>query len=390
LREGLPVIKIQTASTSEIDDIGDAIDEILGQLDLEGLGKSSVGILFSCYEFIESGVFSALCKRLPFEVVGMTTIASASGDDFGMYRLSLAVLTSDVITFETSVTAPFSIDNYENEIESAYQRARGKLPGDPSFIITFFPFMDNVSGSDILRSFNKTCDGIPIWGSVSSGMDMTYEHCRTLWSEGADKKSLAMLLIHGPVEPKFIVTSIPARNMRDSSAIITESEGCVIKKVNGVRFDKYLDSVGLAITNVKESTTVPLMISYEDGASPVAIAIYSMRDDGSALCGGETPQDSVLVIGQIDRDGVIETARESMEAAMSCGKKNVILMLPCVTRYIMLAPQHDDEMQEALKLIGGKNHYMMGYSGGEVCPMLGADGKYHNHHHNYTFSVCVF
>ncbi|MDR1875946.1 MAG: FIST C-terminal domain-containing protein [Synergistaceae bacterium] len=381
---------MQTASTTEIDDIDDALGEILGQLDLDGLGRSSAGILFSCYEFIETGVVGALCERLPFDVIGMTTIASASGGDSGMYRLCLAVLTSDVVSFEASVTPPLSVDNYDGEIRAAYRRAREKLPGTPSFIISFFPFSEEISGADIMKSFNGTCGDVPIWGSVASGMDMTYEHCRTLWSAGVDRTVLAMLLIHGPIEPEFIVTSIPGRNIRDSSAIITESEGCVIKKVNGMRFDKYLESVGFVVRNIRDSTTVPLMISYGDGAKPVAVGIYYIRDDGSALCGGETPQDSVLVLGRIDRDGVIETARESMELAMAYGKKNGMLLLPCVTRYIMLAPRHEEEMQLILEAVAGKIPYMMGYSGGEVCPMRGADGKYHNHYHNYTFSACVF
>ncbi|MDR1885318.1 MAG: FIST C-terminal domain-containing protein [Synergistaceae bacterium] len=381
---------MQTASTTEVDDIDDALAEIFGQLDLDGLGRSSLGIIFCCYEFVETGVLGAICGKLPFDVIGMTTIASASGGEFGMYRLCLTVLTSDAVSFGTSVTSPFSADNYEGEIRAAYQRAREKLPGDPSLIVSFFPFMDEISGADIMRSFNETCGGVPTWGSVASGMDMTYEHCRTLWNNGADKRTLAMALICGPIEPKFIVTSIPERNMRDSSAIITESEGCVIKKVNGMRFDEYLKSIGLVIRNIKESTTVPLMISYGDGAKPVTLGIYHMRDDGSALCGGETPQDSVLVIGQIDREGIIETARESMRAAMSYGKKNGMLLLPCVTRYIMLAPRNDDEIQLVLSAAHGKIPYMMGYSGGEVCPMQSSDGKYHNHYHNYTFSACVF
>jgi hypothetical protein len=323
-------------------------------------------------------------------VIGMTTMASASENDSGVYRLCLTVLTSDDVSFETAVTPPISLGNYESEIETAYRRARGKLPGDPSLIISFFPLMGEISGADILKSFDRICGGIPIWGSVASGMDMTYEHCRTLWNAGADKTVMAMLLVHGPIEPKFIVTSIPERNMRDSSAIITESEGCVIKKVNGVRFDKYLESVGLAIRNIKESTTVPLMINYGDGSEPVALGIFAMRDDGSALCGGETPQDSVLVIGQIDRDGIIETAYASRDAAMDSGKKNGLLLLPCVSRYIMLTPRQEEEMQLVMRAVDGRIPYMMGYSGGEVCPMQGKDGKYYNHFHNYTFSACVF
>ncbi|MDR1929802.1 MAG: FIST C-terminal domain-containing protein [Treponema sp.] len=384
------MIEMRTAHTTEIDDIDDALEELLGQLNTAGLKKNSVGILCTGYDFIETGVTAALCERLPFKVIGMTVMAGASGDAFGVYRLDLAVLTSDDVLFETAVTPPLTGDNYEAEIAAAYNEARGKLPGDPAFIISFFPFIGALSGADILKSFDKTAGGVPIWGSVSSDMDMSYVHCRTVWSGGADKSVLAMTLVHGPVTPEFVVTAIPERNMRDSSAIVTESEGCTIKKVNGMRFDKYLESVDLVMRVGKESTTIPLVINYGDGSKPVTVAIYAMSEDGSAVCGGEVPQGSVLIIGQIDGDGILETAGESVSQLLNTGKKNGLLMFPCVSRYIMLSPRQDEEMKLAVESFGGKLPYLMGYSGGEICPVLGKDGRYYNRYHNYTFSACIF
>ncbi|MDR1471313.1 MAG: FIST C-terminal domain-containing protein [Synergistaceae bacterium] len=381
---------MQTASTAEIDDVDYALGEILEQLDLEALGKNSVGVLLCYYEFIETGIVNALSERLPFDVIGMTTMASASGSDCGMYRLCLCVLSSDDVSFEIAVTPPISLGNYESEIETAYRRARGKLPGDPSFIISFFPFLRDVSAAELLKSFDKTCGSVPIWGSVSGDMDTSYEHCRTLWNAEADIATLAMLLVHGPIEPKFVLTSIPERNMRDSSAIITKSEGCVIKEVNGMRFDKYVKSVGLVLRGTEESSTIPLLINYGGGSKPVALAIYDMRDDGTALCGGEIPQGSVLIIGQVDYDGIIETTGASMDTLMAQEGKNGLLLLPCVSRYIMLAPRQEDEMRAILRTVDGKIPFIMGYSGGEICPVLENDGKYHNRHHNFTFSACLF
>jgi hypothetical protein len=381
---------MQTAYTTEIDDIGDALSEIFGQIDLDGLGKNSIGLLYSCYDFIETGVVRALCERLPFDVIGMTTMASASGGNSGMYRLCLTILTSDEVSFEPAVTSRLSRDNYEREIDAAYRKAREKLPGDPAFIISYFPFIGDLSAADLLKSFDKTCEGISIWGSVASGMDMSYEHCRTLWNGEADKQVLAMLLVHGPIEPQFIVTSIPEKNIRDSYAIITESEGCTLKKVNDMKFDEYIESMGLVLRIGQDATTIPLMVNYGDDSKPVALAIYGTDEEGGVVCGGEMPEGASFAIGQIDYDGIIETAKTSIEQALRCGKKNGLLMLPCVTRYIMLSPQQDDEFNLVAQMVGGQIPYAMGYSGGEVCPVPDKAGKYHNRHHNYTFSLCVF
>jgi hypothetical protein len=198
-----------------------------------------------------------------------------------------------------------------------------------------------------------------------------------------------MLLLHGPVTPEFIVTSIPENNIRDSNAVITESDGCTLKKINDVRVDEYLESVGL-LMRAEDVTTLPLMVHYGDDSKPVALAIYGMDEEGGILCGGEVPQGSLLAVGQIDSDGIIETAKMSVEQVLGCGKKGGVLMHPCVTRYIMLAPHQDEEFRLVAQVFEGRIPYAMGYSGGEVCPVRAGDGTYHNRCHNYTFSVCVF
>jgi hypothetical protein len=132
------------------------------------------------------------------------------------------------------------------------------------------------------------------------------------------------------------------------------------------------------------------MVDYGDGSKPVALAIYGMNADGSALLGGEAPQGAAFSLGEIDYEGIIETARLSLEQALKTGKKDGLLMLPCVSRYLMLAPRSEDEMKLVMELTGDALPHTLFYSGGEICPIRDRDGKLHNHHHNYTFSACVF
>jgi hypothetical protein len=64
-------------------------------------------------------------------------------------------------------------------------------------------------------------------------------------------------------------------------------------------------------------------------------------------------------------------------------------MLPCVTRYIVLHPNSDAEIKKVIEKVGDKIPYWLAYSGGEICPVRGKDGKLRNRLHNYTFSACV-
>jgi hypothetical protein len=386
---GLHMIKMQTAYTTEIDEIDDAVAEIVGQLDLTKLEKNSVGIIVACYDFIESEVVHALCEHLPFSIIGMSTMGNASKYGLGMYGLCLTVLTSSEVEFATALTQPLNLDNYKQEIDSAYKNTLASIPGAPAFIISFFPYMHDVSVADLVKTFSASCNDIPIWGSVSSGLDTSYDHCRTIWNGKVEQHSLAMLLCYGPIEPEFFVTAIPDRNIREDRAIITGSDGCTLKSINGVPAQEYMNSLNISVYK-GEYATIPLLVYYNNDSNPVALGIYTSNDDGSVLCAGEMPEGAAIGMGIIDSEGIIETARESINTIFKSSKKNGLLMLPCVTRYVMLAPNQNSEMEYVSEALGEKIPYMLAYSGGEICPMRGEDGKWHNHLHNFSFNVCIF
>ena len=76
------MIKMQVARTSEIDELDMAIDEIKSQIDFSALKKNAGGIIFCHIDFVESGLVEALCETLPFNVIGMTSMAGASEDGY--------------------------------------------------------------------------------------------------------------------------------------------------------------------------------------------------------------------------------------------------------------------------------------------------------------------
>jgi hypothetical protein len=379
-----------TAYTTEIDETEDALAEIMGQLDLNSLKKNSVGIITCHFDFTDTGFLGELCEKLPFDVVGMTTMASANRHGMGMYALSLTVLTSDEVVFETAMTGPLKPGDYKGAIEAAYSETVKKLPGPPSLIITFFPFFKNLSGALIHRAFDEVCGGVPFWGSAAAGADASYGHSNVFRGGEVAEDRLVMILLHGPVNPEFIVVSIPTKNIRKDRGTITDSDGCLLKRVNGISALKYLENLGLTI--IKDaSVTAPLMVYYEGSSVPVAVGIYSVDDDGNLLCGGEMTKGASLAVGEITNEGIMATAGESMTRLLECGKRDGALLLPCVSRYVMLAPEHDIEQKLIIEKLENGNvmPFMAAYSGGEICPVRDEAGVLRNRFHNYTFSVCV-
>jgi hypothetical protein len=102
------------------------------------------------------------------------------------------------------------------------------------------------------------------------------------------------------------------------------------------------------------------------------------------------PVGCTISLGSIDSLGIIETMRSSIAELWEFDERSGLLMFPCVTRYIMLSPNQNEEMETVLELVDGKLPYLLCYSGGEVCPVKAGDGKYYNRFHNYTFSACIF
>ena len=385
------MIKMMTAYTEEVDEVEDGLDEIMGQVSFGDLKKNSVGLVTCHIDFAHSGFIGKLCEKLPFDIIGMTTMASANQHGQGMYSLSLSVLTSDDVAFSTGMTGALRPDNYRNKIIAAYADTAGKLPGKPSLIFPFFPYLSDLSGALMHRCFNEACGGIPFYGSLATNINVSYERCHAFRNDESDEDGMVMLLMHGPVDPEFVLVSVPTENIRRNRGLVTGSDGCLLKEVNGLPANKYMETLGITLINDAPIVT-PLMVYYEKCTEPVALGMYSVNDDGSIMCGGELPAGASVAIGEITSDGILASAREGMNRVLGCGKRNGAVILPCVSRYVMLVPNQNDEMSIITSMMdeGRTMPFAAGYSGGELCPVPDEAGVLRNRFHNYTFSACVF
>ena len=383
------MIQMMTAYTEEVDEVDDALAEIFGQIDTGKLKKNSVGLITCHFDFVEAGVIKALCEKLPFEVIGMTTMASANPLGCSMYALSLTVLTSDDVLFQTAVTKPLTRENFQQEIRAAYTDACGKLSGDPAMIIGILPYLRDLGGADLVRAIDTICKGTPFWGGIATNVDVSYESCLAFRSDSLEPGVLPMILMRGNVNPEFVVISIPKKNIRENRGIITDSDGCNLKAVNGIPVLEYTESLGVSMTK-NAAGTMPLMVYYEGTAEPVALGVFTVNDDGSLSCAGDMHKGAAIALGEISPDGILSTTGEAVKRVLESGKKGGALMLPCITRYMMLAPKQEGEMSFVSGMMQeGNMPFMLGYSCGEICPVRDESGKLRNRYHNYTFSVCV-
>jgi len=132
------------------------------------------------------------------------------------------------------------------------------------------------------------------------------------------------------------------------------------------------------------------MVYYDTASEPVTLGFYAMYDDSSVLTGGEMPVGTAFSIGSIDAQGIFESTIQGLKRITDMPNRSATLLLPCVTRYLMLAPDQEAELRLIQDTLTPTHMpFMMGYSGGEICPMPDAEGVLRNRFHNYTFCVCV-
>ncbi len=384
------MVKTFTAFTCEIDDVGAAVREILEGLNLAAnLKKNAVGLINCHSDFIESGVVAALCSKLPFETVGTTTIACSCPGKIDRALLTVCVLTSDEIVFSTALTESISQEQ-EETIRRAYSPALAKLGARPKMALAYAPLLNHVSGDRILSVMDRVTGELPVFGTVSVDHTIDYHTSQVIHNGKVSSDCMAFALIGGDIEPEFFVVNISESRIVKQKAIITASDGSLLKEVNGMPVLRYFETLGISEKDIiSGANVIPFVIDYNDGTDPITRAIFALTPEGYAVCGGEMPVNSTLSIGSIDHSDVNATSM-SIAKTIAALNPSGVLLFSCVARYYVQGFDNLSEMSNIAGELDGVVEYQLCYSGGELCPMRTAAGKLFNRVHNDTLIICAF
>ncbi|MDR1025440.1 MAG: FIST C-terminal domain-containing protein [Treponema sp.] len=385
------MVNMLSAISAQIDDPEAAAAEILEQLDIgRNLRTNSIGLVACNYEFIDAGALEVLEKALPFDIVGVTTLGNAARGHCGSDYLSISVLTSDDVRFSCAVTGEITEENLVEEISGGFKRAGESLGASPGFILTYLPIIGSLGAAAFFNEIKRLSGDTPVFGAFACDQTLKFHESRVIFNGKGYRKSLALVFMEGNIHPRFFVTSIPERDMQQQHALITESEGVILKKVNHMPLLDYLDTLGLTRDGgIDVLATIPFIINYRDGSKPVAMGIYNITPEGHGRCVGEVPVNSTLSIGLLDYENIMDTAEATVSQFLGYRDINGILMYPCLTRNMMLGLNGADEMKKIISLLGDAAPYQICYAGGEICPTENADGKLVNRVHNFTFVACI-
>ncbi|MDR2170429.1 MAG: FIST C-terminal domain-containing protein [Planctomycetaceae bacterium] len=388
-----------TAFTYEVDDIEVAVSEILGQLRLgENLLKNSVGIIHCSTDFVDSGVFRAICGELSFPVAGITTLGSAVHDELGEIILTVMVLTSDVVNFSVGLTEPIKSRN-ELVLREAYEAATANLSGKPALAISYFPLSTAVFGAGgdfVATTLSQISGGVPVFGTMPIDNTHDFHEARILYNGDDYYDRFAFILIQAEgLKPRFYLISISDEDIRKERGVVTEARGNLLYSVDGIPVLEYLKSkLGLALDERDPSSVhmIPLLMDFGDGATPVVRAMNSFNDDNVAVCSGELFNGVTLLTGKFNKEIVLRTTAQILQKILEAEEAaNGLLIYSCAARYWTLGLDSTAEleiMRDALAK--SKIPYLTGYSCGELCPVQNPNGEQISRMHNYTFIACAF
>lgn len=385
-------MKMLRAFTFEVDEPELAVSEILEQLDYDNNRLAhSVGIVTCHPDFIESGVLRAISEALPFEVVGSTSLASATDGDMGIEILTLAVLTSDEVSFCTALTESLW-DEQTAPIKKAWETALAALPAPPSLILTYQPMMNHVGGEKLAMDISVASGGIPLFGTLTCDHNFDFSQAYSICNGECYKDRLVMVLLNGPVSPRFFHISIEVKDQMQQKAVITGSAVNVLQSVNDMPAVDYLASLGLERDGTIDGTVaIPFLVDYNDGTQPVCRGVFMVTEEGWAVCGGDVPEGALLSTATLDYDDVMHTTGKVLDAVQKAAKPgDSLLLVSCNSRSVALGTEPLAEMELVRDRLSGVLPYHMLYSGGEICPVHAEGGGTRNRFHNFSFTACLF
>jgi hypothetical protein len=402
------MIKILNAYTQELDDHGKAVREILEPLEIKkSLLKNSVALLFCHIKFIETGVMEAVCKNLPFDVLGCTSLffgvpattgtpanVSASAVDGGVI-LTVTILTSDDISFAAGVSGPLNEKNVEECVQELYRRTASSPGEPPSLVFTFPPTMTRVPADVMAECLDRACGGAPIFGSVALDMGIHIQHPKTIFKNsgesGAFNDRMVLLLFRGRVNARFFHSSFPAKSIQSWDAVITEAVENRIISINNRPALSFIKDLGFFQNDMGESVMVyPLVVEYPDNSTNVVV-LQDIDSEGQLLCSRSVKTGGVLNVGAISADSVFESARAMARSLKNGNSGTGFFMFSCFLRNVVLGGSSQEEFELVCKELDGyKGSWLFFNSGGELCPGYTENGELVNLFHQFALIACQF
>ncbi|MDR1471230.1 MAG: FIST C-terminal domain-containing protein [Synergistaceae bacterium] len=380
----------------ELDDADAAVAEIKAGLEDFPLMENTVGIIMCDPEYIDSGIYEAVCAALPFPVAGATTMTQAVEGEAGILMLTVFVLTGNDVFFSVAMTEEIVAGNDAlTPTRACFAEAVRRLPSEPRLILAFPPFIADNAGDAYVEALTELCPGVPIFGTIAISDSIAFDNCSTLCNGEASLTKMALIVAAGAVNPRFLIATVDDHNKTPYSGEITKSEKNIVREINGVSTYEYFADIGLAKNGKLDEGLqfVPILIDFKKRADydgiPVVRAIVNLTENGDAICRGYMYQNSVFTVINPTAEDILQSSSEVIEKVKAIPDRQATLIFSCVVRRMMFGAKPLSEASMIEEGLKGNSPFMLAYAGGEICPTSVCAGDVTNRFHNYSIIACI-
>jgi len=386
------MLKCASVYTYEIDNPDVALREIKTQLaEKITFLDNTVGFIMCHPEFTASAILKHVCENLPFDVVGITSASQAVNDEAGDMVLTIFVMTSDDVWFRTGITDSIN-DNLSEAVKVSYEKATAGEKEPIKLALIFPPYMiDKYSGDAYVRVWNEIAPGVPLFGSLAADDTLDFDGCETIYNGINTKDAIPFILCYGKINPRFLIATLPENTNLSLRGKVTKSKNNFVYEVNDINARMFFTGAGIP-DNV---TAFPLMINHSgnenDGKVPVIRELFAYNEDDTAIFGGDVAEGSAVLLLDFAAESIKSTSRNEIERINTLSGVNGAILFSCASRrMVVLGVNEDDaELQIAKDTINQEIPFMLGYSGGEICPVINNQGLMKNRFHNYSMVILV-
>ena len=379
--------------TFEIDRPEVALEELQSQLNEKiTLRRNSAAIIQCDPEYIDSGVAALVCRELPFPVVGCTTAAQATNDAVGELMLTLLVLTSDDVEFETAHTSGLGQDLF-GALNRSFETISGGRSEAPAMAFVFSTIIDEYPGDWYYEAFEGHFGNIPVFGTLAIDDAITdFTRLVSIHGDQAFMTETCYLLLYGDLSPRFFITSIPDGSVTAHLGEITKANNNVIVEIDGAPTADFFSKNGFADGGVMREGVdfIPFIISRKGSeleSMPITRALIGLNPDGTATSRGLVYEGATIAVVSNSGAELLDLAAEMAETVNKEENIGALLLFSCIVRRMAMG----ESLSEAVNIRNLLRHdipFMFAHSGGEICP-VSLQGESENRFHNYALIACA-
>jgi len=399
-------MKSTVVSTREIDNLEVAVKELVSKVKEKlTLARNSIGVVYCDADVEVDKLGKLISVDMGIDVVGLTTTATIERTEgYNDMGIVLCVMTADNVEFSVGCTGDLNKGNFPEVIKEAYKKARVSVQKDPKLILTFAPYIADLTSETYVELLDEASGGVPIFGGVATDhYDLQYQ--KTFYNGQAFDKGLVFILISGDVKPVFSMKHNFGTPIA-KKGIITKSSGNFIEMVGNQTFKDFVSSMvpvpdeELVIYHFQSTPFVMELPDFEkDEQSVVRVLVTVDHEKGSGSFLSKMPEGSTIYLNEFQRENLSKSCKETLLDVSNKISENsdyeysMIFVSTCNARHLLMADDKSLEsniLSEYLSNLPPQLNAIGFYCFGEICPTgKREDGTAKNRFHNISFAVCA-